>query len=159
MDRSRMEGLEMRESPETEGARRATGVSGGGGQGAVPDPEVREKAKRRQFSPEYKLRVLREADACRGEGQIGALLRREGLYSSHLTTWRRQRETGALAGMRARKRGPKARSEDPRVKQLVRENARLQRQLKQAVTIIEIQKKVAGILGIPLNAPELDEND
>jgi len=103
--------------------------------------------------------VLREADACRGEGEIGALLRREGLYSSHLTTWRRQREGGALAGMRARKRGPKGRAEDPRVKQLVRENARLQRQLKQAVTIIEIQKKVAGILGIPLNAPELDESD
>ena len=159
MDRLRMEGLEMRESAEAEGARRATGVSAGGGTGGVPDPEVPEKAKRRQFSPEYKLRVLREADACRGEGQIGALLRREGLYSSHLTTWRRQRETGALAGMRERKRGPKGRAEDPRVKQLVRENARLQRQLKQAVTIIEIQKKVAGILGIPLNAPELDEND
>ena len=159
MDSARMEGLEMRGSAETEGARRATGVSAGGGAAGVPDPEVVEKAKRRQFSPEYKLRVLREADACRGEGQIGALLRREGLYSSHLTTWRRQRETGALAGMRARKRGPKGRAEDPRVKQLVRENARLQRQLKQAVTIIEIQKTVAGILGIPLNAPELDESD
>jgi transposase-like protein len=125
----------------------------------VADPEVVERAKRRQFSPEYKLRVLLEADACRGEGQIGALLRREGLYSSHLVTWRRQRETGALAGMRARKRGPKGRDEDPRVKQLTRENASLQRQLKQAVTIIEIQKKVAGILGIPLNAPAIDESD
>jgi transposase-like protein len=125
----------------------------------VPDPEVVEKAKRRQFSPEYKLRVLREADACRGEGQIGALLRREGLYSSHLVTWRRQRETGALAGMRAKKRGPKGRVEDPRLKQQERQITRLQRQLKQAVTIIEIQKKVAGILGIPLNAPELDESD
>jgi transposase-like protein len=111
------------------------------------------------FSPEYKLRVLREADACRGEGQVGALLRREGLYSSHLTTWRRQRETGALAGMRAKKRGPKGRGEDPRLKQQAREIARLQRRLKQAETIIDIQKKVAGILGIPLNAPELDEND
>jgi transposase-like protein len=125
----------------------------------VPDPEVPEKAKRRQFGPEYKLRVLREADACRGEGEIGALLRREGLYSSHLTTWRRQRETGALAGMRARKRGPKGRGEDPRLKQQEREIARLQRRLKQAETIIDIQKKVAGILGIPLNAPALDEND
>ena len=83
----------------------------------------------------------------------------EGLYSSHLTTWRRLRETGALAGMRARKQGPKSRAEDPRVKQQQREIARLQRQLKQAVTIIDIQKKVAGILGIPLNAPELDESD
>ncbi len=149
----------MRESAEAEGARRATGVSAGGGHGAVPDPEVPEKAKRRQFSTEYKLRVLREADACRGEGEIGALLRREGLYSSHLTTWRRQRETGALAGMRARKRGPKGRGEDPRLKQQEREIARLQRRLKQAETIIDIQKKVAGILGIPLNAPALDEND
>src|SRR5574341_656364 len=159
MDRSRMESPEGAGSSETEGARRATGVSDGGGAGEVPDPEVREKAKRRQFSPEYKLRVLREADACQGEGQIGALLRREGLYSSHLVTWRRQRETGALAGMRARKRGPKGREEDPRVKQQAREIARLQRRLKQAETIIDIQKKVAGILGIPLNAPELDEND
>lgn len=149
----------MRESAETEGARRATGVSAGGGTGAVPDPEVPDKAKRRQFSPEYKLRVLREADGCRGEGEIGALLRREGLYSSHLTTWRRQRETGALAGMRAKKRGPKGRGEDPRLKQQAREIARLQRRLKQAETIIDIQKKVAGILGIPLNAPELDESD
>ncbi len=158
MDRTRMERFEVKDSAEMEGARRATGVSAGGGAGVL-DPEVPEKAKRRHFSPEYKLRVVREADACRGEGQLGALLRREGLYSSHLTTWRRQRETGALAGMRARKRGPKGRGEDPRVKQLLRENARLQRELKQAVTIIDIQKKVAGILGIPLNAPELDEND
>jgi len=161
MDSARMEGFEMKDTAETEGARRATGVSAGGGSGAsvVPDPEVVEKAKRRQFSPEYKLRVLREADACRGEGQIGALLRREGLYSSHLVTWRRLRESGALAGMRAKKRGPRGCVEDPRLKQQERQIARLQRQLKQAVTIIEIQKKVAGILGIPLNAPELDEND
>jgi transposase-like protein len=159
MDRMRTEGLEMKDSAEAEGARRATGVSAGGGLGRVPDPEVVEKAKRRQFSPEYKLRVLREAEGCRGEGQLGALLRREGLYSSHLTTWRRQVETGAIAGMRAKKRGPKGRDEDPRIKQQAREIARLQKQLKQAMTIIDIQKKVAGILGIPLNAPELDEND
>jgi transposase-like protein len=125
----------------------------------VPDPEVPAKAKRRQFSPEYRLQILKEADACKGTGEIGALLRREGLYSSHLVTWRKQRETGALAGMRARKRGPKGRAEDARLKQQQREIARLQRQLKQAVTIIEIQKRVAGILGIPLNAPELDESD
>jgi transposase len=159
MDRTRMEGHEVKDSAETEGARRATGDSAGGGTGVVPDPEVVEKAKRRQFSPEYKLRVLREADACRGDGQIVALLRREGLYSSHLVTWRRLRESGALAGMRAKKRGPRGRIEDPRLKQQERQIIRLQRQLKQAVTIIEIQKKVAGILGIPLNAPELDEND
>lgn len=147
---------------ETEGARRATGVYAGeaGGVGGVyPDPEVAAKAKRRQFSPEYRLRVLKEADACREPGEIGALLRREGLYSSHLVHWRRQREAGALAGMRSKKRGPKGRHEDPRLKQQEREILRLRRRLKQAETIIEIQKKVAGILGIPLNAPELDEND
>jgi transposase-like protein len=160
MDRSRMEGPEVvGTAAETAGARRATGVSAGDGAGVVPDPEVPAKAKRRQFSPEHRLQILREADACRGTGEIGALLRREGPYSSHLVTWRKQRERGALAGMRARKRGPKGRAEDPRVKHLVRENARLQRQLKQAVTIIEVQEKVAGILGIPLNAPELDESD
>jgi transposase len=155
MDRPELESREVKDVAETEGARRATGVSAG----AHPDPEVPERAKRRQFSAEYKLGILREADACKGSGEIGALLRREGLYSSHLVVWRRQRETRALAGMRTRKRGPKAKEVDPRVKQLERENARLQRRLKQAETIIEIQKKVAGMLGIPLNAPELDEND
>jgi transposase-like protein len=155
MDRPELESREVKDVAETEGARRATAVSAGD----HPDPEVPERAKRRQFSAEYKLRILREADACKGLGEIGALLRREGLYSSHLVLWRRQRETRALAGMRARKRGPKPKEVDPRMKQLERENVRLQRRLKQAETIIEIQKKVAGMLGIPLNAPALDEND
>ncbi len=155
MDRPELESREVKDVAETEGARRATGVSAG----AHPDPEVPERAKRRQFSAEYKLRILREADGCKGSGEIGALLRREGLYSSHLVLWRRQREARALSGMRARMRGPKPKEVDPRVKQLQRENVRLQRRLKQAETIIEIQKKVAGMLGIPLNAPELDEND
>jgi len=147
----------MKDVAETEGARRATGVSASGAVG--PDPEVPAKAQRRQFSAEYKLRILKEADACKGSGEIGALLRREGLYSSHLVTWRRLRDTGALLGMKARKRGPKGRNEDPRLKQQEREIARLKRRLLQAETIIDIQKKVAGILGIPLNAPALDEND
>src|SRR6266852_4504124 len=155
MDRPELESRKGQDVAETEGARRATGVSAG----AHPDPEVPERAKRRQFSAEYKLRILKEADACKGSGAIGALLRREGLYSSHLVTWRRRRDAGALVGMRASKRGPRAKPVDPRTKQLEKENARLQRQLKQAVTIIEIQKKVAGMLGIPLNAPALDEND
>ena len=158
MDRTRMGGHEMKDSAETEGARRATGVSADGAE-TGPDPEVAEKPKRRQFSAEYRLRILREAEASKAAGAVGALLRREGLYSSHLVQWRRQREAGALSGMRAKKRGPKGREEDPRLKQQAREIARLQRKLKQAETIIEIQKKVAGILGIPLNAPELDEND
>ena len=147
-------------SAETEGARRATGVTAGGGAGVeVSDPEVPAKAKRRQFSAEYRLRILKEADGCKNSGEIGALLRREGLYSSNLVTWRRQREARALTGMKAQKRGPKGRSEDPRLKQQEREIARLRRRLKQAETVIEVQKKVAEILGIPLNSPGLDEND
>ena len=151
------DGREMKDLAETEGARRATGVSANGAVG--PDPEVLATARRRQFSVEYKLRILKEADACKGSGEIGALLRREGLYSSHLVTWRRQRDAKALAGMKAHKRGPKGRNDDPRLKQQEREIARLKRRLQQAETIIEIQKKVAGMLGIPLNAPTLDEND
>jgi transposase len=137
MERQGQGVAEMKEAAETEGARRASGVSAGG---AHPDPEVPAKAKRRQFSAEYRMRILREADACKAPGELGALLRREGLYSSHLVLWRRQREAGALAGMRAKKRGPRGREEDPRVKQQAREIARLQRRLKQAETVIDIQK-------------------
>jgi len=125
----------------------------------VRDPEVPAKAKRRQFSAEYRLRILKEVDGCKTPGEIGALLRREGLYSSNLVTWRRQREARALTGMKAQKRGPKGRKEDPRLKQQEREIARLRHRLKQAETVIEVQKKVAEILGIPLNSPGLDEND
>ena len=85
---------------ETEGARRASGVSASGGAAGPPDPEVAEKPKRRRFSAEYRLRIVREADACKEPGEIGALLRREGLYSSLLTAWRRQRDEGALEGLR-----------------------------------------------------------
>lgn len=157
MDRPLPEREETRDAAETERARRASGVSADGGLNA-PDPEVPAGPRRRVFGPEYRLRILREADGCKGPGEVGALLRREGLYSSHLTLWRRQREAGALSGMRARKRGPKAKAVDPRVRQLEKENARLQRRLKQAETIIEIQKKVAAILGIPLKSHE-DEGD
>jgi len=143
---------------ETEGARRASGVSATGA-GGVPDPEVAAKPKRRRFSAEYRLRIVREADACEEPGEIGALLRREGLYSSQLVLWRRQRDAGALEGLRTKKRGPKAKAVDPRLKRLERENARLKRKLEQAETIIGIQKKVAGILGIPLRTSEPDEKD
>jgi transposase-like protein len=138
----------MKDVAETEGARRATGVSASGGDGRV-SPEVVAKAKRRRFSAEYRLEILKQADACKGAGEIGALLRREGLYSSLLSTWRKQREQVALASLRGRKRGPKPKAVDPRVKQLEKENGRLQRQLKQAVTIIEIQKKLPGCWGSP----------
>src|SRR5712691_9841851 len=110
-----------------------------------PDPEVPAKARRRRFSAVYRLRIVKQADACQKAGDVGALLRREGLYSSLLTNWRRQRDQGALVSMRARKRGPTGRPIDPRVKQLEAENARLQRKLQRADTIITLQKKTIGL--------------
>ena len=138
---------------ETEGARRATGVSSPSAGAAVavaPDPEVVEKASRRRFTAKYKLQVLEEADRCE-PGDIGALLRREGLYSSHLTTWRRQREAGALAALTPRQRGRRGHTVDAqgtRVAELEREVERLRQRLLQAETIIEVQKKVSLLLGI-----------
>ncbi len=158
MERPLLENEDLKDMAETEGARRASGVSATGARD-VPDPEVAEKPKRRRFSAEYRLRIVREADSCKESGEIGALLRREGLYSSLLAAWRRQRDASALAGLRSKKRGPKAKAVDPRVKGLERENARLKRKLEQAETIIDIQKKVAGILGIPLRTSESDEKD
>ena len=146
------------------GAERAVGERSGEAAGrleaaGIPDPELLERPRRRRFTAEYKLRVLREADACKGAGEIGALLRREGLYSSHLSHWRHEREEAAQAQLKSRKRGPKAKVQDPRVKQLERETARLQRRLKHAETIIEIQKKAAELMGIPLKNLDSDEND
>ena len=124
-----------------------------------PDPEVLERPQRRHFTAEYRTSILRQADACTRKGELGALLRREGLYSSHLVNWRRQREQGELVAGRARKRGPTAKPVDPRVKQLESENRRLQRKLARAETIITLQKKVAEILGIPLKPLDIDETD
>jgi transposase len=124
-----------------------------------PEPEVAERAARRRFTAEHKLRVLRQADACTGTGELGALLRREGLYSSHLTTWRRQREQGSLAALSPKKRGRPAVPPSPlarRVADLERENARLTQRLQQAETLIAVQKKLSEALGIPL--PSRDEN-
>lgn len=126
-----------------------------------PDPEVVAKPVRRKFTAEYKLRILREADAC-APGELGALLRREGLYSSHLTKWRQQREQGQLEALAPKKRGRKAQEPNPleqRVKELERENQRLRNRLQQAETIIEVQKKVSTLLGIPLSQPEKSESD
>jgi transposase-like protein len=120
---------------------------------------VTERAKRRRFTAEYKLRILRKADACKGDGDVGALLRREGLYSSQLAAWRRQRDEIAKAGLKARKRGPKGKVVDPQVKQLKRENARLKRRLERVELMLTIQKKASEMLGIPLNHPDKDEND
>jgi transposase-like protein len=152
------------DSSETEGARSATGVTEAQAlarprlAGAVPDPEVPAKAQRRKFTAEYKLRIVREAERCKEPGEIGALLRREGLYSSLLTAWRREVEAGARSALRSKKRGPKARLVDPRVKELEKENARLRKKLEQAEVIIAVQKKVSELLGIPLESPDDEKN-
>jgi len=144
---------------ETEGARRATGVSPAGAAAGAPDPAVEAKPTRRRFTAEHKLRILREVDRAKEPGEVGAILRREGLYSSQLSQWRRDRDRVAKAGLAARRRGPKRRAQDPRIKQLEREKARLERKLRQAEIIIAFQKKVAALLGIPLSSPDSDEND
>jgi len=153
--------VEMNGAEGAEGARRATGASGSSAtlRAPTPDPEVPAKVERRQFTAEYRRGILREADACKKPGALGALLRREGLYSSHLANWRRQREQGELGAGRARKRGPAAQAIDPRVRHLEVENRRLQRKLARAETIITLQKKVAEILGIPLTPLDIDETD
>ena len=123
----------------------------------IPNPEVPEKPVRRRFSAEYKLRILAEADRCTASGQLGELLRREGLYSSHLGTWRRQRDAGVLAGLTPKRRGRKAKPKNPLAdenERLQRENRRLKEQLRQAELIIDVQKKVSEMLNIPLKTPD-----
>jgi transposase-like protein len=129
---------------------------------APPDPEVPEKASRRRFTAEYKARIVREADRCTRPGEIGSLLRREGLYSSHLTTWRKQRERGALKELAPKKRGRKPEPQNPlakQVKRLERENERLRKDLHRAELLLEIQKKASELMGIPLSRPGSDESD
>jgi len=124
-----------------------------------PDPEVPEKKARRKFTAKYKLEILREADACTEPGQLGALLRDKGLYSSNLATWRKQRDEGLLDALSPKKRGRKEKEKNPlapRVAELERETERLRRKLKQAETIIEVQKKISQILGI-LQEPSEEE--
>src|SRR5712692_3179974 len=157
MDQSPVGEPERRGDERSEAAR--SGGSSTGERAADPDPEVAAKPQRRRFTAEYRLRILKQADACKKPGELGALLRREGLYSSLLTNWRRQRDHGALREMRGRRRGPKAHPVDPRVKHLEAENRRLQRKLQRAETIITLQKKVAEILGIPLKPLDSDESD
>ena len=126
----------------------------------IPDPEVVPQAKRRQFTAKYKLRILEEADRCTERGQIGELLRREGLYSSHLSKWRQQRARGQLQGLAPKKRGRKG--QDPTVAELARlrrENERLRAQLAQAEIIIDVQKKLAQLLGLNTDESENDESE
>lgn len=118
-----------------------------------PNPEVPEKTRRRRFSAAYKLKILEEIDRSAEPGSVGAVLRREGLYSSHLTKWRQQREQGVLAGLAPKKRGRKAKTPDPNVKrvaQLEREVTRLREKLRKAETIIDVQKKLSAILGLDM---------
>ena len=114
-----------------------------------PDPEVPERARRRQFTAAYKLRILEEADGCTAPGQLGALLRREGLYSSHLAVWRKQRAQGTLAALGPQRRGrPTTAAPRSELMRLRQENERLTRQLAAAEAIVEIQKKVSALLGL-----------
>ena len=126
-----------------------------------PDPEVSAKTQRRRFTPAYKARIVEEAMACTEPGQIGALLRREGLYSSALTLWRRQYQSGALQALKDDKRGRKRTRDarDQELERLQREVDRLNKKLNQAELIIEIQKKVAAILGNPIETPSNNEGN
>jgi transposase-like protein len=157
---ARVEGEEgERSEPGAPGARAAGAAAG---QPPTPDPEVPQKAKRRRFAAAYKLKILKRADALDGTGEIGAMLRREGLYSSMLSKWREQRDAGALRGLKPRKRGPVGLKSDPLAKenkQLRREVAQLQGRLKQAEIVIDIQKKASELLGIPLRTLEDEESD
>ncbi len=149
-----------------EGARRATGIVPMAGAsahlvGSAPDPEVPEKKPRRKFTTKFKLRILAEADECTQPRQMGALLRREGLYSSNLTTWHKQKTQGILQAMAPKKRGPKRKQTNPlaeRVAQLEKEIRRLKDKLKKAETIIEVQKKISEILGINQNPDDSERS-
>jgi len=127
---------------------------------AAPDPEVSARPHRRRFTPAYKARIVEEAQRCTGPGQVGALLRREGLYSSALTQWRRQYQAGALQGLQDDKRGrkPTRDARDAELQRLRHDNERLNKKLRQAELIIEIQKKVAAMLGNPIETlPNTEE--
>jgi transposase len=125
---------------------------------AGEEVEVLAKAERRRFTRDYKRRILREADRCRKPGEIGALLRREGLYSSQLSAWRAARDRGELGGQGARKRGPEPKPPDPSAKRIAlleRENERLRKRAERAEALVEVQKKLSELLGVEL--PPSDE--
>jgi transposase len=126
----------------------STRTGGPAGLSVVPNPEVPEKAIRRRFTAEYKRMILRKTEACKETRQLGVLLRREGLYSSNLITWRRQAEQGTLDALSPKKRGPKEKKPDPsirRIAELEKETQKLKHKLRQAGLIIEAQKKIAEI--------------
>jgi transposase len=120
----------------------------------VPETEVVAKPRRRLFTAEYKRRIVREADACTQEGEIGALLRREGLYSSHLSTWRREIKQQEEAALAPKKRGPQVDPRDQKLAEQAREIQKLQARAERAELLVEIQKKVSMLLGISLDPNE-----
>lgn len=127
-----------------------------------PDPEVKPTVQRRRFSAREKLRILEKADACTEMGEIGALVRREGIYSSYLSRWRRARDRGRLEGSNGKKRGPKTNVDEELAKEnatLRRENERLRARLEQAETIIDIQKKLSQMLGLEAPPKESTERE
>jgi transposase-like protein len=128
--------------------------------GAEADPEVVARPTRRRFSAGEKARIVREADACSERGAIGALLRREGVYASHLASWRKQLREHGVAGMAAKKRGPAPKAKpSAREVELERKTRKLEKELAKAKAVIEFQNKVHELLGIPLRSHELDEDD
>ena len=148
-----------REPERSEGDRSATDGKTGAAPKPRPDPEVVAQAKRRRFTAEYKQRILAEAGQAKGSGGVGALLRREGLYSSLLTTWRRERDAGVRQALAPQKRGPKSKR-DPIAEenqQLRRETQRLTEALRKAEIVIDIQKTVAALLGRPILTAEPEE--
>ena len=126
-----------------------------------PVTEVSEKARRRRFTAEYRQRILREAAACTQRGEVGALLRREGLYSSHLTIWRQNAEQAQQQALTPKKRGPKPKAtdeRDQRIAQMERDIAKLTRRAERAEALVAVQKKVSQLLGIALPTPEDSES-
>lgn len=124
------------------------------GQGQIPDPEVEPKASRRKFSVAYKLSILEQAEQCSEPGEVGALLRREGLYSSHLSKWRQQQQAEQLD--QSQKRGRKSNPQATELARLQQENERLKAKLERAELIIEAQKKLCQLLNLPLYEVEKD---
>jgi transposase len=170
--RKKMEGKAMVveeagvETPTMSGGERSEPERRGGGSApalapVAANPEVSSKGVRRRFSAAYKRRILQEADKCES-GEIGALLRREGLYYSNLTKWRKQRDSGELSGLQPRKRGRKPNPDKPLIKEnerLRRENMGLEKRLRQAETIIDVQKKLCDVLGLTVPPIEQNESD
>jgi transposase-like protein len=140
-------------APAVGGEERSDETPRAGADAPPADPEVVAKPKRRQFTAAYRMRILEEADRCTEPGEVGRLLRREGLYSSHLTAWRKARRNGALHGLASKKRGAKHTRNplEAQIRQLEAKVVRLEQELHQAHTILDVQEKVAGLLGFDLN--------